>query len=89
MNSGILGGHSVNEGIASRDNEGFCGIVECHSVNEAIASTDYSGILGGHSVNGLHLGKLVKEAHGLLESLSMIPDFKWFQYLIQRYTIFV
>ena len=44
-------------------------------------------MLGVHSVNGLDLGKLVKEAHGLLESLSMIPDSKWFQYLIQHYAI--
>ena len=43
-------------------------------------------MLGVHSVIGLDLGKLVKEAHGLLESL-MIPDSKRFQYLIQQYAI--
>ena len=40
--------------IASRDNEGYGGILGGHSVNKAIASSNNegnSGILGGHPVN--------------------------------------
>ena len=64
----------------------LCSMPACTYYASNYASILGSGLLAGHSVNGLELGKLVKVAYGLLETLrnlaSRIPDSKRFQYLI-------